>query len=176
MLSKTPRFPVAPVSRPELASRASIEGVVQPRPSEDEPIAKKLGGLVLTRRPGESIMIGEAIEVQVVGMKSATVRIKIVAPRSIPVHRREVFDAIQANPVVMAVSETKPEAVPPGPGKPQGGLVLTRSADQSIMIGEDVEIMIVEVRPTVVKLKIAAPRTVAVHRREVFDAIRGGQD
>ena len=131
--------------------------------------------LNLTRHLGESIMIGEAVEVQVVGLKASTVRIKIVAPRSIPVHRREVFDAIQAAPVVPADSATMPETVPPRPVKPQGGLVLTRSMHQSIMIGEDVEIMVVEVRPTTVKLKISAPRTVAVHRREVFDAIREGQ-
>jgi carbon storage regulator len=46
---------------------------------------------------------------------------------------------------------------------------------QSIMVGDDVELAIVEVRPTTVKLKIVAPRTIAVHRREVFEAIRDRQ-
>jgi carbon storage regulator len=166
--------------RPQLAARASAGSSRLPIPDGDEPTVRKLGGLVLTRHPGESIMIGEDVEVQVVGLKSGTVRIKIVAPRSIAVHRREVFDAIQANPThpeeAPAALESAMAPAPARPGKSLGGLVLTRSVQQSIMIGEEVEIIVVEVRATTVKLKISAPRTVVVHRREVFDAIRDGQD
>mgnify|MGYP001119853415 CR=1 FL=1 len=52
--------------------------------------------LVLTRREDESIMIGDHIEVKVLSLKESQVKIGIVAPRSIPVHRREVYLAIQA--------------------------------------------------------------------------------
>jgi carbon storage regulator len=175
MLSEASRVPAAPAMGLLTASHASAEGRDLPHPGGDEPIVKKLGGLVLTRHLGESIMIGEDVEVQVVGLKSGTVRIKIVAPRSIAVHRREVFDAIQASPALPEAIPALPEAPSPRPGKPQGGLVLTRLPHQSIMIGEEVELMVVEVRPNAVKLKISAPRNVAVHRREVFDAIRDGQ-
>jgi carbon storage regulator len=51
-------------------------------------------------------------------------------------------------------------------------LVLSRQKDESIMIGDDVEITIVDVRGDKVRLGIAAPREIAVHRREVYDAIQ----
>jgi carbon storage regulator len=143
-------------------------------PNGDDQGTKRLGGLVLTRHLDESIMIGDKVELQVVGIKSGTVRLKVVAPRSIPVHRREVFDAIRSRPTPQEVAPPA-EPIVPRPGKPQGGLVLTRSALQSIMIGDEVEIAVVEIRPSTVKLRISAPKSIAVHRREVFEAIRGGQ-
>ncbi len=53
-------------------------------------------------------------------------------------------------------------------------LVLTRKPDQSIMIGDDIEITVLEVRGEQVRLGIRAPRTVAVHRKEVFEQIQQG--
>lgn len=50
-------------------------------------------------------------------------------------------------------------------------LVLTRSKDKSIMVGEDVEITIVDVRGNKVRLGITAPRWIPVHRKEVYEAI-----
>jgi len=50
-------------------------------------------------------------------------------------------------------------------------LVLTRCKDQSIMVGEDVEVVIVDVRGGKVRLGITAPKTIPVHRREVYEAI-----
>ena len=47
-------------------------------------------------------------------------------------------------------------------------LVLTRRANQSIMIGDDVIVTVLEVRGDQVRLGIRAPRDVAVHREEVF--------
>jgi carbon storage regulator len=51
-------------------------------------------------------------------------------------------------------------------------LVLSRQKDESIMIGDDVEITIVDVRGDKVRLGITAPKNVSVHRREVYDAIK----
>lgn len=51
-------------------------------------------------------------------------------------------------------------------------LVLTRKPDQSIMIGPDIEITILEVRGEQVRLGINAPREVSIHRKEVFEQIR----
>ena len=51
-------------------------------------------------------------------------------------------------------------------------LVLTRKPDQSIMVGSDIEITVLEVRGEQVRLGIRAPRTVTVHRKEVFEQIR----
>jgi len=47
-------------------------------------------------------------------------------------------------------------------------LVLTRCLDQSIKIGDDIEITVVEVRGGQVRLGIQAPRETAVHRKEVY--------
>lgn len=51
--------------------------------------------LVLTRREEESIMIGDDIEVKVLNLKENQVKIGIVAPRAVAVHRREVYLSIQ---------------------------------------------------------------------------------
>ncbi|MGO8670599.1 MAG: carbon storage regulator CsrA [Capsulimonadaceae bacterium] len=47
-------------------------------------------------------------------------------------------------------------------------LVLTRRLNQSIKIGDDIEITVIEVRGDQVRLGVAAPREVAVHRKEVY--------
>ena len=51
-------------------------------------------------------------------------------------------------------------------------LVLSRQRDESIMIGDDVEIVIVDVRGDKVRLGITAPKKIPVHRREIYDAIQ----
>ena len=51
-------------------------------------------------------------------------------------------------------------------------LVLSRQRDESIMIGDDVEITIVDVRGDKVRLGITAPREIPVHRREIYDTIQ----
>ena len=51
-------------------------------------------------------------------------------------------------------------------------LVLSRQRDESIMIGDDVEITIVDVRGDKVRLGITAPKCIPVHRREIYDAIQ----
>ena len=50
-------------------------------------------------------------------------------------------------------------------------LVLSRGKDESIMVGEDVEITIIYVRGNKVRLGITAPRCIPVHRKEVYEAI-----
>ena len=52
--------------------------------------------LVLTRKLGESIRIGDDISVRVVEIHSDSVRIAIEAPREIPVHREEIWNQVQA--------------------------------------------------------------------------------
>jgi carbon storage regulator len=52
--------------------------------------------LVLTRKENESIMIGSDIEVKVLDLKDNQVKLGIVAPRHIAVHRHEIYMAIQA--------------------------------------------------------------------------------
>ena len=51
--------------------------------------------LVLTRRVGEKLMIGDDIEVVVLGVDGNQVRIGIAAPKEVPVHRAEVYGRIK---------------------------------------------------------------------------------
>ncbi len=50
-------------------------------------------------------------------------------------------------------------------------LVLTRKVDESIIIGDNIEVKVVEISGKSVKLGIEAPRELSVHRKEVYEAI-----
>lgn len=51
-------------------------------------------------------------------------------------------------------------------------LVLSRQRDEAIMIGDEVEITVVDIRGDKVRLGITAPRHIQVHRKEVYEAIK----
>ncbi len=50
--------------------------------------------LVLGRQKGESIMIGRDVEIKIIDVRGNQIRLGITAPKRIPVHRREVYEAI----------------------------------------------------------------------------------
>lgn len=52
--------------------------------------------LVLTRKPGEAIVIGDDVEIEIVAIGGGKVRVGITAPRSTTVHRKEVYVELQA--------------------------------------------------------------------------------
>lgn len=51
--------------------------------------------LILTRRIGEAICIGDEVEVRVLGVSGQQVRLGITAPKDTPVHREEIYERIQ---------------------------------------------------------------------------------
>lgn len=51
-------------------------------------------------------------------------------------------------------------------------LVLSRKLNESVMIGDDVEVVVLDVKEGVVKLGIKAPREVSVHRQEIYAQIK----
>ncbi len=65
--------------------------------------------LVLSRQRDETIMIGDDIEIKIVDIRGDKVRLGITAPTHIPVHRKEVYDAIQAEN--RAAADLKPEDI-----------------------------------------------------------------
>jgi carbon storage regulator len=55
-------------------------------------------------------------------------------------------------------------------------LVLSRKRDQSIIVGEEIKITVVDVRGDTVQLGIAAPRAIGIYREEIYAAIRAANE
>ena len=61
--------------------------------------------LILTRRAGETVMIGSAVTITVLGVKGNQVRIGINAPKDVSVHREEIYERIQSEKATGAAAE-----------------------------------------------------------------------
>ena len=66
--------------------------------------------LILTRRVGETVMIGNDVTVTVLGVKGNQVRIGINAPKNVAVHREEIFERIKREQEGDSPDESKPSA------------------------------------------------------------------
>ena len=81
--------------------------------------------LVLTRRPGESIVIGNEVVVTVLEVRHDQVRIGIAAPRSVQVHREEIFRQVAQENTSAVTNVDKATALlrkrPPRPPAPRPG-------------------------------------------------------
>lgn len=65
------------------------------------------GNLVLSRQRDETIMVGDDIQVTVVAIRGDKVRLAVFAPKGVPIHRKEVYEAIQREN--RAAAQVKPE-------------------------------------------------------------------
>ena len=71
--------------------------------------------LILTRRVGETLMIGDSVTVTILGVKGNQVRVGITAPKDIAVHREEIFQRIGREATAAAAGEA-----PDNAGLPEG--------------------------------------------------------
>ncbi len=68
--------------------------------------------LILTRRVGETVMIGDEVTITVLGVKGNQVRIGINAPKHIAVHREEIYERIKREQRAAAGNGEAPKSVP----------------------------------------------------------------
>jgi carbon storage regulator len=77
--------------------------------------------LMMTRRAGQKIVLGDDITIEVVEVSGNTVRLGVNAPRSLPVYREEIWTAVRAEneAAASAMELPEPPATPGSPAPPQ---------------------------------------------------------
>ena len=124
--------------------------------------------LVVTRLKNESVMVGDTIEVIVFEVRMVRVRLGLCAPKQLSIHKKEEYETIQKE----IISKHEPQAGNQTNSKPAGVQVVSRKIDESIMIGDDIEIMIVDIRGDSVRLGFRVPKELTVYRKEIYEDIQ----
>ena len=69
--------------------------------------------LIITRRPGEKVMLGDDVVIEVIEVSGSSVRIGIAAPKSVPVYREEIWRAVRDENAAAAAADAElPEDLP----------------------------------------------------------------
>jgi carbon storage regulator len=63
--------------------------------------------LIITRRPGERIMLGDDVRIHIMEIVGNNVRVGVEAPRSLPVYREEIWTAVKEENEAAAAADTK---------------------------------------------------------------------
>jgi len=72
--------------------------------------------LIITRKPGEKIMLGDDVTVEVIEVSGSSVRIGIAAPRSLPVYREEIWEQVKEENAAAAKAAPAKEPDVPSSG------------------------------------------------------------
>ena len=85
--------------------------------------------LILTRRVGETVMIGNDVTVTILGVKGNQVRVGVNAPRDVAVHREEIFERIKREEQDGGGAGTAATAARPAAQRPNGHAVVVNGVD-----------------------------------------------
>jgi carbon storage regulator CsrA len=113
--------------------------------------------LILTRRPGEALLLGDTIEVNVLAIHHHRVRIETITDAAVLVRRGEL-PPLKLDPNAMdglLITED---------GCTRRSCLFTRSAQESICIGEDIAIHVLHVKGQQTRLGVQAPRGIVILR------------
>lgn len=124
--------------------------------------------LILSRTVGQSVLIGDGIQVTVLDVCENATRLGVSAPPEIPIHRKEMYDRL------LATEDTPESFAGMNPKSPRTDkrlrapmLILVRRIGQSILIGDDIEVTLIRYgQADDVSLGIEAPRDVMIKRAE----------
>ena len=83
--------------------------------------------LILTRRPGERVVIGDDILITVMGVSGHTVRLGIAAPEGVSIYREEIWLAVKEENRAAAAAD--PESLPTSPPAPAWAATLRRAPE-----------------------------------------------
>jgi carbon storage regulator len=76
--------------------------------------------LIITRKPGEKIMLGDDVTVEVIEVSGSSVRIGIAAPRSLPVYREEIWEAVREENAAAAAGADAAKKAEDATDEPKG--------------------------------------------------------
>jgi carbon storage regulator CsrA len=119
--------------------------------------------LILTRRPGEALLIGQLIEVNILAIHHHLVRIETITDPSIRVQRSELWH--------LDLQPTDDLLITDG-GNTRRSTLFTRSSQQAVRIGEDIELQVLDVKGQQTRLGVQAPRGVVILRCNLSDLAR----
>lgn len=88
--------------------------------------------LILTRRVGETIVIGDDVVVTVLGIKGNQVRIGINAPKNVSVHRQEIYERIQSEKNTTTPVAAEPAPAVEAPAAPTTTTVIRKKRESKV--------------------------------------------
>lgn len=138
--------------------------------------------LVLSRMRGQSIIINDNIIVTLYKIRGDKIQLQFKAPREVLIYRMEVYRAVKAlrrkvaaNEPLTSEEQTRLDKCIEAEAKRGGTLTLSRQHNDVVMIGDDIEVIVADISGDTVRLGVNAPKSITVHRLEVYEAIKRGE-